>query len=156
MSSSFARRAESTIAPTCLCSACIRPSNFEYGMSTSSANALWSTRHSTYRLILAFARVLYVNGQATEQTVGAAELLGRALGQRAEVMPRWGELRLQVEDNGVALVSPADPTGVDMQRVAATMTAIEDVRAGRLSPDSAAAAISAIAESPPAPTWLFT
>lgn len=111
---------------------------------------------STYKLILAFARVLYVNGQATEQTVGAAELLGRALGQRVEVMPRWGELRLQVEDNGVDLVSPADPTGVDMQRVAATMTAIEDVRAGRLAPDSAAAAISAIAELPPAPTWLFT
>jgi len=65
-------------------------------------------------------------------------------------------LRLQVEDNGVDLVLPADPTGVDMQRVAATMTAIEDVRAGRLAPDSAAAAISAIAESPPAPSWLFT
>jgi len=125
-------------------------------MSTPNANALWSTRHSTYRLILAFARVLYVNGQATEQTVEAAELLGRALGQRAKVMPRWGELRLQVEDNGVDLVLPADPTGVDMQRVAATMTAIEDVRAGRLAPDSAAAAISAIAESPPAPSWLFT
>ena len=134
----------------------MRPSNFDYGMSTSNANALWSTRHSTYRLILAFARVLYVNGQATEQTVEAAELLGRALGQRAKVMPRWGELRLQVEDNGVDLVLPADPTGVDMQRVAATMTAIEDVRAGRLAPDSAAAAISAIAESPPAPSWLFT
>ena len=111
---------------------------------------------STYKLILAFARVLYVNGQATEQTVGAAELLGRALGQRAEVVPRWGELRLQVEENGVDLVSPANPTGVDMQRVAATMTAIEDVRTGRLAPDSAAAAISAIAESPPAPTWLST
>ena len=125
-------------------------------MRTSSASARWSTRHSTYGLILDFARVLYVNGQATEQTVGATELLGRALGQRAEVMPRWGELRLQLKDNGVDLVSPADPTGVDMQRVAATMTAIEDVRAGRLAPDSAAAAISAIAESPPAPTWLFT
>lgn len=124
-------------------------------MMTERGGLQWRAA-STYKLILAFARVLYVNGQATEQTVGAAELLGRALGQRAEVMPRWGELRLQVEDNGVDLVSPADPTGVDMQRVAATMTAIEDVRAGRLAPDSAAAAISAIAESPPAPTWLFT
>ena len=124
-------------------------------MMTERGGLQWRAA-STYKLILAFARVLYVNGQATEQTVGAAELLGRALGQRAEVMPRWGELRLQVEDNGVDLVSPADPTGVDMQRVAATMIAIEDVRAGRLAPDSAAAAISAIAESPPAPTWLFT
>jgi uncharacterized membrane protein YjjP (DUF1212 family) len=114
------------------------------------------TPREHYKLILAFARVLYLNGQATEQTVAAAELLGRALGQRVEVMPRWSELRLQAEDNGVDLVSPADPTGVNMQRVAATMTAIEDVRTGRLDPDSAAAAISAIAESPPAPTWLFT
>ena len=116
------------------------------------------TPQGHYKLILAFARVLYVNGQPTEQTVGAAELLGRALGQRVEIMPRWSELRLQVEDNGngVDLVSRADPTGVDMQRVAAAMTAIEDVRTGRLAPDSAAAAISAIAKSPPAPTWLFT
>jgi uncharacterized membrane protein YjjP (DUF1212 family) len=113
------------------------------------------TPQEHYKLILAFARVLYVNGQATEQTVGAAKLLGRVLGERVEVMPRWSELRLQVEDNGVDFVSPADPTGVDMQRVAAAMTAIEDVRTGRLVPDSAAAAIGAIAKSPPAPTWLF-
>jgi hypothetical protein len=46
-------------------------------------------------LVLAFARVLYVNGQATEQTVAAAEQLGRILGMRAKVMPRWGELQLQ-------------------------------------------------------------
>jgi hypothetical protein len=46
-------------------------------------------------LVLAFARVLYVNGQATEQIVAAAERLGRTLGLRAKVMPRWGELRLQ-------------------------------------------------------------
>ena len=45
-------------------------------------------------LVLAFARVLYVNSQATEQTVAAAEQLGRILGLRAKVMPRWGELQL--------------------------------------------------------------
>jgi uncharacterized membrane protein YjjP (DUF1212 family) len=39
-------------------------------------------------LVLAFARLLYVNGQATEQTVTAAERLGRTLGLRAQVMPR--------------------------------------------------------------------
>jgi len=39
--------------------------------------------------------VLYVNSQATEQTVAAAERLGRTLGLCAKVMPRWGELRLQ-------------------------------------------------------------
>ena len=46
-------------------------------------------------IILAFARLLYVNGQATEQTVAAAEQLGRTLGLHAKVMPRWGELQLQ-------------------------------------------------------------
>ena len=40
-------------------------------------------------LVLAFARVLYVNGQATEQTMAAADQLGRTLGLRAKVMPRW-------------------------------------------------------------------
>src|SRR5262249_35843096 len=41
-------------------------------------------------LVLACARVLYENGQATEQTVTAAEQLGGTLGLRAKIMPRWG------------------------------------------------------------------
>ena len=49
-------------------------------------------------LVLPFARVLYVNGQATEQTVSAAERLARALGLRATIMPHWGELQLLVDD----------------------------------------------------------
>jgi uncharacterized membrane protein YjjP (DUF1212 family) len=107
-------------------------------------------------LVLAAARVLYVNGQATEETVAAAEQLGRALGLRAKVMPRWGELRLQSEDNRLIAQVAADPTGVDMDRVASTVRAIEDVGAGRLTPEAATAAIAAIAQAPPAPTWLFT
>jgi uncharacterized membrane protein YjjP (DUF1212 family) len=109
-------------------------------------------------LILAAARVLYVNGQSTDQTVAAAEQLGRALGLRAKVMPRWGELRLECEHNDGRLVDQiaADPTGVDMDRVASTMRAIEDVGAGRLAPEAATAAIAAIAQAPPAPIWLFT
>jgi uncharacterized membrane protein YjjP (DUF1212 family) len=116
------------------------------------------TLREHYNLILAFARVLYVNGQATEQTVAAAERLGRALGLRAVVMPRWGELQLQLEDKDAGLISAvaADPTGVDMDRVAAAMRAVEDVEAGRLAPDSAVNAIKAISKAPPAPTWLFT
>jgi uncharacterized membrane protein YjjB (DUF3815 family) len=96
-------------------------------------------------LVLAFARVLYVNGQATEQTVAAAERLGRTLGLRAKVMPRWGELRLQSEDEDGRLISQvaADPTGVDMDRVASAARVIEELGANRLAP-------------PPAPAWLFT
>lgn len=110
------------------------------------------------KLVLAFARVLFVNGQATEQTVAAAERLGRTLGLRARVMPRWGEVQLQFEDKDANLLSQvaADPTGVDMDRVAAAMRAIEDVEAGRLAPDSAVKAIGAISRAPPASTWLFT
>jgi uncharacterized membrane protein YjjP (DUF1212 family) len=109
-------------------------------------------------LVLAFARVLYVNGQATEQTVTAAERLGRTLGLRAQIMPRWGELRLQSEDEDGRLISQvaADPTGVDMDRVASAARVIEELGADRLTPPTAAEAIAAISQAPPAPAWLFT
>ena len=109
-------------------------------------------------LVLAFARVLYVNGQATEQILTAAERLGRTLGLRAQVMPRWGELRLQSEDDDGRLISEiaADPTGVDMDRVASAARIIEELGADRLTPPTAAEAIAAISQAPPAPAWLFT
>ena len=108
-------------------------------------------------LILTFAKVLFANGQATDQTVDAAERLGRGLGLRARIIPRWGELELQAQDKDaeLSLQIAADPTGVNMDRVASTMRAVEDVEAGRLSPDAASEAIAAIAKAPPAPTWLF-
>jgi len=109
-------------------------------------------------LVLAFARVLYVNGQATEQTVGAAERLGHTLGLHLTIMPRWGELQLQCEekDDIVTAQIAADPVGVNMDRVASAMRAIEDVEAALLAPDAASDAIAAISRAPPAPTWLFT
>jgi uncharacterized membrane protein YjjB (DUF3815 family) len=42
-----------------------------------------------------------------------------------------------------------------MDRVASTMRAVEDVESGRLAPEAAMKAISAISQAPPAPTWLF-
>ncbi len=106
-------------------------------------------------LVLSFARTLFINGQATDQTLATAERLGRALGLRAKVMARWGEL--QLHDKEAALISQiaADPAGVDMDRVTSTMRAIEDVEAGRLAPDAAMKAIGVISQTPPAPTWLF-
>jgi uncharacterized membrane protein YjjP (DUF1212 family) len=108
-------------------------------------------------LILSFARVLYVNGQATEQTVGAAEEVGRSLGIRATIIPRWGELELQVEDKGGSLfaVVAADPPGVDMDRVASTMRAVRDLGSDRIAPDATMQALGKIARAPPAPTMLF-
>jgi uncharacterized membrane protein YjjP (DUF1212 family) len=113
------------------------------------------TPQERYALVLAFARALYVNGQATEETVAGAERLGRTLGLRAQLMPRWGELQLQIEGKDTEVIA-ANPTGVGMQRVAATMKAIEDVEVGTLAPQSAGSAIHAISQAPPAPTWLFT
>jgi uncharacterized membrane protein YjjP (DUF1212 family) len=108
-------------------------------------------------LILAFARVLYVNGQATDQIIAAIRRLGSKLGSRAELLPRWGELQLHVDGCGTTPVSyvAADPVGVDMDRVVSAMQAIADIEAGRLSPADAGKRIDAIAKAPPAPTWLF-
>jgi len=108
-------------------------------------------------LILDFAKVLFANGQATDQTISATERVGRGLGLRTCIIPRWGELELQTEDTDAKLSSQiaADPSGVDMDRVASTMQAVEDIESGRLSADAAPKAIAAIAKTPPAPTWLF-
>jgi uncharacterized membrane protein YjjP (DUF1212 family) len=109
-------------------------------------------------LVLAFVRVLFANGQSTDQILAAAEQLGNALGLRVNIMPRWGALQLLAEAGDARLISavPADPTGVDMDRVASTMRAIEELGAGRLAPAAAMEAVSAISQAPPAPTWLFT
>jgi len=109
-------------------------------------------------LVLAFARLLYVNGQSTEETITAAEQLARTLGLSAAVLPRWGELQLAVADESGDFASEvaADPAGVDMQRVAAGMNALDAVKAGSLGATDFASAISQIAKTPPAPTWLFT
>jgi uncharacterized membrane protein YjjP (DUF1212 family) len=107
-------------------------------------------------LVLNFARTLFVNGQATDQSAAAAERLGRILGLHANLMARWGELQLQSDSEATPFCQlPADPAGVDMDRVASTMQAIGDVESGRLAPDAAMKAIGVISRAPPAPTWLF-
>src|SRR5258705_11943356 len=113
-------------------------------------------RREAGRLVLAGARVLFVNGQTTEDAVAAARRPGHALDLPATVIPRWGELQLDQEGSGCVAVEAADPTGVDMHRVAAAMRAIDEIAAGRLSPVDGMEAIERIAHAPPSPTWLFT
>jgi uncharacterized membrane protein YjjP (DUF1212 family) len=109
-------------------------------------------------LVLGFARILFVNGQSTDQTLDAAERLGNTVGLQTKIVARWGELQLQAEGRDARLISAvaADPTGVDMDRVASAMRAVEDVNACRLAPAAAMGAINAISQAPSAPTWLFT
>jgi uncharacterized membrane protein YjjP (DUF1212 family) len=107
-------------------------------------------------LVLSFARTLFINGQATDQTVTTAERLGHLLGLRVKVMARWGALQLQPDSNVAAFCQiPADPAGVDMDRVASAMRAIEDMESGRLKPEAAMKAIGVISRAPPSPIWLF-
>ena len=109
------------------------------------------------RLILAVAKNLYVNGQATEQTLIATGRLGRALGLDATISPRWDGLYLVTdgEDRVPAAEVAASPTGVEMERVASTMQAIDDIASGRLAPEAAQKTIDEIAQAPPSPTGLF-
>ncbi|HVH79435.1 MAG TPA: threonine/serine exporter family protein [Stellaceae bacterium] len=109
------------------------------------------------KLVLAFARVLYVNGQATEQTVSAAARLAGALGLQATILPRWGELQLVGESEGgtVAAQLAADPAGVHMGRVTVAMRTVDDAASARLSAQAAIDVIVETARLPPSPDWMF-
>jgi uncharacterized membrane protein YjjP (DUF1212 family) len=109
-------------------------------------------------LVLSFARVLYVNGQSTDQTLAEAERFGETLGLRARIAPTWAGLRLQAEDGDTRLISAvaAHPTGVNMHRVVSAMRTSEEIGAGRLAPGAAMEAITAVSQAPPAQAWLFT
>ncbi len=91
------------------------------------------------------------------QTLAAAARFSGALGFLAKIIPRWGELELEAEDGDARLVCAveANPTGVDMDRVASAMRAVEDLGAAPLTPAVAMDMITAISKTPPAPKWLF-
>jgi uncharacterized membrane protein YjjP (DUF1212 family) len=115
------------------------------------------TREERSDLILAFARVLFINGESTHQTVNAVEQVSNCLGLRATIFPQWGELEVQTGDTGGKLISAieATPSGVNMDRVASTLRTIEELCDGRLAPASAMEQINRISVAPPAPIWLF-
>jgi uncharacterized membrane protein YjjB (DUF3815 family) len=99
---------------------------------------------------------LHVNGQSTHETLEAAARLGKDVGLDVTVIPHWGDL--QIQEHGarqVSLVS-ASPTGVNMDRVASAMTALDQTHAGGSALAAAMETIGAIARKPAAPTWLFT
>ncbi len=108
-------------------------------------------------LVLAFVEVLYTNGQSTEQTLSSAERFGNALGIRARIIPRWGELQIHAQDGGASLFMSVEaaPTNVHMSRVSSAMHLLEDLSAGYLSSVAAAKSIETIAVAPPASLALF-
>jgi uncharacterized membrane protein YjjP (DUF1212 family) len=107
--------------------------------------------------VLTAAKGLFVNGESTEQTVTAAARLADVLGLHAKLSVRWDELALQIDSANGALVrlEGAEPTGVEMDRVASVMRVIDELAAGDLNPEEARAEIEAVSHARPAPTWLF-
>jgi len=116
------------------------------------------TQEERSNLVLALARVLYINGESTKKTLSTAEHVSNCLGLRATIFPHWGELELETEDTeGKFIVAiEAAPSGVNLDRVASTLRAVEELCDGGLAPANAMEVVSRIAEAPPAPTWMFT
>ena len=116
-----------------------------------------SNRQEQSELVLTLARVLYVNGQSTDDTLAATGRLSKSLGLRATIVPTWDELHVDAIEGTTRLVSfvAASPTSVHMGRVASAMKTIDEVTARRLAPSDALKTAGSISHAPPAPTWLF-
>ena len=102
------------------------------------------------------ATLLFAHGQTTERTVTAAERLGLALGVTVRVLPYWGELTVELEGAPISQIVPAKPLGVDMGRVLAVTTVIDQVCHGTLSAEAAQSALESAGRLPPASTPRFT
>ena len=98
------------------------------------------------------ATLLFAHGQTTERTVTAAERLGRALGVPIKVLPYWGELTVELEGAPISQIVPAKPLGVDMGRVLAITTVIDQVCDGTLPAEAAQPAFESAGRLPPAST----
>ena len=102
------------------------------------------------------ATLLFAHGQTTERTVTAAERLGRALGVTVRVLPYWGEIIVELDGTPLSQIVPAKPLGVDMSRVLAVTTVIDQIRHGTLSAESAQSALESAGRLPPVSTLRFT
>jgi uncharacterized membrane protein YjjP (DUF1212 family) len=102
------------------------------------------------------ATLLFAHGQTTERTVTAAERLGRALGATVKVLPYWGELSVELDGAPISQIVPAKPLGVDMGRVLAVTTVIDQVCDGTLPAEAAPSALESAGRLPPASSLRFT
>jgi uncharacterized membrane protein YjjP (DUF1212 family) len=102
-------------------------------------------------LITLCGKLLFENGESTEKIVSALDQLADALGFRATVFPRWGDLTIRIDDDNGSRheIVAAAPVGVDMRKVTTTIGVIDDVCDGRLDLDAARSALEAAARFPP-------
>jgi uncharacterized membrane protein YjjP (DUF1212 family) len=114
------------------------------------------TREAALKTAALAATLLFAHGQTTERTVAAAERLGRALGVTVKVLPYWGELTVQLDGTPISQIVPAKPLGIDMGRVLAVTTVIDQVCCGTLPAEAAQSALEQAGRLPPASTPRFT
>jgi len=126
------------------------PPNVATGKSLDPAAAL--------DLISMSARLLFQNGQTTERMVVASEQLAEALGLRVTLFPRWGELVMRIEEHAGSRyeIVAAEPAGMDMNKVAATLAAIDSVCDGRTHVAGMRSALEAITRLPAVSLIRFT
>nr|WP_187435290.1 threonine/serine exporter family protein [Bradyrhizobium cytisi] len=113
------------------------------------------SREAALEAIALAATLLFSHGQTTERTVTAAGRLGHALGVAVTVLPYWGELIVKVDDAPVSQIVPAKPLGIDMGRVLAVMTVIDQICDGTLPTGAAQSALGSAGRLPPASTPRF-
>jgi uncharacterized membrane protein YjjP (DUF1212 family) len=102
-------------------------------------------------LISLSAKLLFENGQSTENVVSALDQLAAIMGFRATVFPRWGELTILINDGSGSRhqILAAAPVRVDMHKIAETIGVIDDVCNGHLGAAAARAALDAVTRFPP-------
>jgi uncharacterized membrane protein YjjP (DUF1212 family) len=102
-------------------------------------------------LLLRAATLLFANGQTTERTIEATVRLAGALGHRARLLLHWSDLTITIGDGAGARSETiaAQPLGVDMSKVSATLCVIDQLCAGRIDAAGAGAALEAIRHRAP-------
>jgi uncharacterized membrane protein YjjP (DUF1212 family) len=114
------------------------------------------THDESLQAIALAATLLFAHGQTTERTVVTAERLGRALGVPVRILPYWGELTIEIDGTSTSQIVPAKPLGVDMSRVLALTTVVDQVCDGTLPGAAVGAALTAAGRLPPVSTPRLT
>jgi uncharacterized membrane protein YjjP (DUF1212 family) len=114
------------------------------------------TREVALDAIALVAALLFAHGQTTERTIVAAERLGRALGVPVTALPYWGQLTVEIDGTTVSKIVPVKPLGVDMGRVLAVTTVVDQICYGTLEASAARSALALAGRLPPVSTLRFT
>ncbi|HMC10607.1 MAG TPA: threonine/serine exporter family protein, partial [Pirellulaceae bacterium] len=107
------------------------------------------TREAALDAIALTAALLFAHGQTTERTVVAAERLGRALGVPVTALPYWGQLTVEIDGTTLSKIVAVKPLGVDMGKVLAVTTVVDQVCDGKLEAGAARSALALAGRVPP-------